>query len=76
LQAITTDGIILSIIQLTTLFANIFCDKARGEDMLSEVRIYLKKQLPKNWVMDGSFALPDNYERGNCRINYLSIKPA
>jgi len=39
--------------------------------MLSEVRIYLKKQLPKNGIMEESFALPDKSERGNCPENFL-----
>jgi ribonuclease T2 len=55
-------------------FVNLFCDKVHGEVMLSEVRIYLKKQLPKNEVMEGSFALPDRSERGDCPDSFLVDK--
>lgn len=52
-------------------YINLYCDRAKGSAMLSEVRIYLKKQLPKNGLMEGSFALPDKSERGNCPDSFL-----
>ncbi len=55
-------------------YVNLFCDKAQGDDMLSEVRIYLKKQLPKNGIAEGSFALPDKSERGNCPDSFFVDK--
>jgi ribonuclease T2 len=47
-------------------YVNLYCENTHGVAMLSEVRIYLKKQLPKNGAMNGFFALPDKSERGDC----------
>jgi ribonuclease T2 len=55
-------------------FVNLFCDKSRGNAMLSEIRIYLKKKLPGNGTLEGSFALPDKSEKGNCPENVLIDK--
>jgi len=45
---------------------NLFCDRAKGRAILSEVRIYLKKALPADGNLNGSLAIPDKSERGDC----------
>jgi ribonuclease T2 len=55
-------------------FINLFCDRADGQALLSEVRIYLKKKLPGNGILNGSFALPDKSERGNCPDSFIIDK--
>ena len=52
-------------------YLNLFCEKAHGVAMLSEVRIYLKNKLPKNGDLNGFFALPDKSERGDCPDSIL-----
>jgi ribonuclease T2 len=55
-------------------FINLFCDRADGKALLSEVRIYLKKKLPDNGILNGYFALPDKSERGNCPDSFIIDK--
>jgi len=47
-------------------YVNLFCDRGTAGAMLSEVRLYLKKQLPGDGDLSGALVQPEKSERGNC----------
>lgn len=55
-------------------FINLYCDRSNDNAMLTEIRIYLKKRLPDNGSLEGSFAVPDKSEKGNCPDSFLVDK--